>query len=113
MKKFLYLFLGVDASRLSPEQQQQLMQRRIAWTQQLVKSGHFHASERLAPAATTVSGKDKGATDGPFAEAKDVVGGYLIVTAGDLAEAVELAKGCPIYEHGGRVEVRAVLDAHA
>jgi hypothetical protein len=112
MKKFVYLFLGVDDSRLSPDELRQQTQRRIAWVQELSKGGHFHSNGRLEPAATTVSGKAKSVTDGPFAEAKDVVGGYLVVTAESHEQAVELAKGCPIFECGGRVEVRALLDAH-
>jgi hypothetical protein len=113
MKKFLYLFLGVDDSGLSPEELQQRIQRRIAWMQELGRGGHFHSNERLERGATTISGKAKNVTDGPFAEAKDVVGGFLIVTAKDLDQAVELAKGCPIFEAGGRVEVRAVVEPHA
>jgi hypothetical protein len=113
MKKFLYLFLGANDSGLSPEELQQRMQRRIAWMQELSKDGHFHASERLEKTAATISGKTKSVTDGPFAEAKDVVGGFLIVTAEDLKQAVELAKGCPIFESGGRVEVRAIVERHA
>ena len=48
-------------------------------------------------------------TDGPFAEAKDVVGGYSLIKARDISEAAELAKGCPILDRGGRVEVRPVM----
>ncbi len=48
-------------------------------------------------------------TDGPFAEAKDVIGGYSLIKARDLSEAAELAKGCPILDRGGRVEVRPVM----
>jgi hypothetical protein len=111
MKKFMYLFIGVDTSRLAPEHAQAQMQRWAAWMQQLGKAGHFQAGERFEPLAATVAGKDKGVTDGPFAEAKDVVGGYLVVAAEDLAQATELAKGCPIFESGGRVEVRPIVEA--
>jgi hypothetical protein len=48
-------------------------------------------------------------TDGPFAEAKDVVGGYSLIKARDISEAAELAKGCPILDRSGRVEVRPVM----
>jgi len=48
-------------------------------------------------------------TDGPFAEAKDLVGGYTLIEAKDLAEAAELSKGCPIFERNGFVEVRPVM----
>ncbi len=48
-------------------------------------------------------------TDGPFAEGKEVIGGFSIIKAKDLAEASEIAKGCPIFEFpDGRVEVRPV-----
>lgn len=48
-------------------------------------------------------------TDGPFAEAKDVIGGYTLIKARDVSEAAELAKGCPLIERGGQVEVRPVM----
>ena len=47
-------------------------------------------------------------TDGPYAEAKDVVGGYTVVETKDLAQALELSKDCPILDAGGSVEVRPV-----
>ena len=55
-----------------------------------------------------VKGKQKTVTDGPFAEAKDVVGGFTLIQARDLEQAVELSKACPILEGGGSVEVRPV-----
>ncbi len=62
----------------------------------------------LEDAGKVVSGAKKMVKDGPFAEAKDVVAGYIIVQADDLSQAAELAKGCPILEVGGSVEVRPV-----
>jgi len=55
-----------------------------------------------------VKGKQKAVTDGPFAEAKDVVGGFTLIQARDLEQAAELSKGCPILEIGGSVEVRPI-----
>jgi hypothetical protein len=55
-----------------------------------------------------VRGKQKTVTDGPFAEAKDVVGGFTLIQARDLEQAAELSKGCPILEVGGSVEVRPI-----
>ena len=55
-------------------------------------------------------GKQKAVTDGPFAELKDIVGGFTIVIADDLEQAVDLAKGCPIFEDDGIVEVRPILE---
>jgi hypothetical protein len=48
-------------------------------------------------------------TDGPFAEGAEMVGGYLIVSADTLDTATEISKGCPIFEHGGSVEVREIM----
>jgi hypothetical protein len=48
-------------------------------------------------------------TDGPFAEVKDLVGGYSLIEAKDLAEAAELSKGCPVFERNGFVEVRPIM----
>src|SRR5262249_27491208 len=56
-----------------------------------------------------VKGRQKVVTDGPFAETKDVVGGFTLIEAGDLDQAVELSKGCPIFETDGAVEVRPVM----
>ena len=53
-----------------------------------------------------VKGNQKIVTDGPYAEAKDVVGGFSVIEAKDLAQAAEISKGCPILEVGGSVEVR-------
>jgi hypothetical protein len=46
-------------------------------------------------------------TDGPFVEAKDIVGGYTLIEARDLEQAVELSKGCPIFEADGAVKSAA------
>jgi hypothetical protein len=57
-----------------------------------------------------VRGKQKVVTDGPYTESKDLVGGYTLVEAKDLAHAAELSKGCPIFDSGGLVEVRPVME---
>ena len=51
----------------------------------------------------------KSVTDGPYTEGKEVVGGFFIVNAKDIDEAVELAKDCPDLEHGSKVQVRQVM----
>ena len=49
-------------------------------------------------------------TDGPFAELKDAIGGYLIFEADDLDAAIELASRIPAARHGGAIEVRPVVE---
>ena len=55
------------------------------------------------------SGGKISVTDGPFTEAKDLVGGFTLVEARDIDQAVELSRGCPILDGGGSVEVRPVM----
>ncbi len=52
---------------------------------------------------------DGSVTDGPYAALKEIVGGYIIVTAENIDEAIKLAEGCPALAHGGKVEVRDIM----
>ena len=62
--------------------------------------------ERLDATGKVVRGKAKTVTDGPFVEVKDSIQGYMLVQAKDMEQALELAKGCPILDGGGTVEIR-------
>jgi hypothetical protein len=109
MNEFVFLYRGGETGR-SPEQAQQVMQKWMAWFKELGEKGHIKdRGQPLERAGKLVNGKGKNVTDGPFAEAKDVIGGYTLVLAQDLDEAAELSKGCPILEVGGQVEVRPVM----
>jgi len=71
--------------------------------------GHIKDSGHpLEATGSVIRGKQKTVTDGPYAEAKDVVGGYMLIEGTDLQHAVELSRGCPILEVGGSVEVRPI-----
>src|SRR5262245_43435360 len=105
---FLYLFRGGQPAGESPEEMQRTMQKWAPWVETLAKEGRMRGGDPLETAGKVLTGKNKPITDGPYAEAKGVVGGYLLVAASDLAHATELAKGCPIFESGGTVEVRQV-----
>jgi hypothetical protein len=108
MSEFTYLFRGRE-DFTSPEHAQRAMERWLAWFKQLREEGHLKdPGHPLEPGGRTVVGKSKLVKDGPYAEAKDVVGGYIIIEAPDLAGAVELSKGCPILDVGGSVEVRPI-----
>ncbi len=109
MSEFVYLYRGGVAPG-SPEGMQQRMQKWSAWLRELSEKGHIKdQGQPLERAGKLVKGKQKMVTDGPFAEAKDVVGGYTLIVARDLDQAVELSKGCPIFEGDGAVEVRPVM----
>jgi hypothetical protein len=109
MSQFIYLYRGGEAGR-SPEKMQEMMQKWTAWLKQLTDQGYIKdIGQPLERTGKLVKGKQKTVTDGPFAEAKDVVGGYTLIEARDLEQAAELSKGCPIFEVDGAVEVRPVM----
>jgi hypothetical protein len=56
-----------------------------------------------------VQGRSKDVHNGPYARAKDIVNGYLLIEAPTIDKAIELSKGCPIFEDSGSVEVRPIL----
>jgi hypothetical protein len=87
-----------------------MMQKWMIWLKDLAAKGHIKdQGQPLERVGKLVKGKQKTVTDGPFAEAKDVVGGYTLIEASNLDQAVELSKGCPIFEVDGAVEVRPVM----
>ncbi len=109
MASFMLIFRGGDSPGDSPEQLQQHMQKWMAWFEGLTRAGAYKGvGAPLAPGGRSVRGSRKVVSDGPFAEAKDLVGGYAIVEASDLDAATEIARGCPTYEKNGAVEIRPV-----
>jgi len=110
MEKFIYLFRSGTAgdSAISPETMQAHMQKWNEWMQQLAQSGTMLAGEPLEITGKQVNGSKRSVTDGPFIEAKEMVGGYLVVSANDIDHAVEISKGCPIFDMNGRVEIRPI-----
>lgn len=109
MTDYLFLFRGGGSGpNPSPEDMQRSLQKWGTWIQGLAQAGKFKAGEPLERGGKIVAGAKKLVTDGPFVESKEVVGGYLIVSATNLDEATEMSKGCPIFEDGGSVEVRQI-----
>ncbi len=118
MPKFMYVFRGGGyASREapSPTELQQHLAKWTAWTDGLLAAGRLATAQALVhpPSGKTVRGRERMVTDGPYAESKDLVSGILVVEAASLDEAAELARGCPILELDGSVEVRPVLASPA
>jgi hypothetical protein len=108
MQEFVFLYRGGERPA-SPEQGQQVMQKWMAWFKTLAADGHIQDRGQPLERSGKIVGAGKVISDGPFAEAKDVVGGYTLIKAKDIAQAAELAKGCPGLEVGGKVEVRPVM----
>jgi len=110
MSEYLYIFRGgLDMSKTSANEKQAQMAKWTTWIKALAEKGISKGGNPLDATGKVLSGKSKSVHDGPFAEAKDVVGGYLLVNAKSLDEATEHARGCPILDEGGSVEVRTIL----
>jgi hypothetical protein len=96
-----------------PEAWQRTMGEYDAYTKMLVDRGAMKAGEALQPVttATTVRVRDGQTltTDGPFAETKEALGGFYLVEAADLDEALDLAAACPGAKYGS-IEVRPIVD---
>jgi hypothetical protein len=109
MEKYMFIFFGGDPSHLSPEAQQAHMQKWMTWVEKLRKDKRYLAGEALLPGGKTITGPKKAVTDGPFTESKEVIGGFFVLHAKNLDEALQIAKDCPDYDLGGIVEVREVM----
>lgn len=100
MAKFVYIYTGGQAAG-TPEAQEQVMQAWDAWFQTLGDS----VSDMGNPFGTSATVTDRGASDSGAAKAT----GYSVITATSLEDATSNAKGCPILETGGSVEVYEAL----
>ncbi len=110
MEKFMLIFHGGQTHNQSPEQMQAHMSKWMAWIDKLAKAGKYVTGEPLVPGGKLVSGPGvKTVTDGPYTEGKEIVGGFFIINANDINEAVEISKECPDLELGTSVQVRQVM----
>jgi hypothetical protein len=106
----MYLFRRPGQPSESPQKLQELMQRWQDWYKELEKNGHLaHIGHPLEMTGSVVTSAEGSYRDGPYAETKDMVGGYSVVEARDLAEAIALTHGHPIFEMGGLIEIRPIV----
>lgn len=116
MSQFVYLFRASESEQLehmgTPERAQQSMQAWLSWVRELESKGHLKdPGQPLDRTGKVVRGKSRVVTDGPFVEVKDLVAGFMVVEARDLAQAVELSRSCPMLEGTGSVEIRPVTSS--
>ena len=114
MAQFMLLLHQVPGynSDLPREKMMEMTKKYMAWAEGLRTKGKMVGGEKLSASGGRQLRTNAGklvASDGPYAEAKDVIGGYTVVEAKDIAHAAELAKGCPILGIGGDVEIRPVM----
>ena len=108
--EFMVLFRSTDWSKnLSLEEMQKVMNQTYAWFDHLRQEGKMKAAQPLFGEGKIVTGTQKRTvTDGPFAESKEAVGGYLILNVDSMEEALEIAKGWPLLDCGSSLEVRPI-----
>ena len=110
MSEFMMIFRNdYDPSfKPSPEQMQASIKQWQDWIGGIAAQGKFISTNRLGFEGKTLKPNNIIA-DGPYAEVKEIVGGYILVKADTMDEAMKLAEGCPILNIGGHVEVRNVM----
>jgi hypothetical protein len=112
MKKFIMLLhdSGSFPADISPDQIQAIIQRYVAWRQKVQQNGRKVEGHKLTDGQGRVMRGGHGqtkVTDGPYAEAREVIGGLFIVEANTYDEVVELSKDCPHLDFG-TIEIREV-----
>jgi hypothetical protein len=104
--EYLLLSRGQWDADKSPEEIQAAIDAFYAWHARLVAEGRFKSGQRLAKPAKLVT--RSGIIDGPFTEAKEVVGGYWFVLAGSLEEAARIVSDNPCLACGLAFEIRPI-----
>src|SRR5438067_9105984 len=96
---------------LSYEELRKFMDQNKAWIEKLTAQGKGKPGRALERRGAIVSGKDgRFVTDGPFAESKEAIGGYLTLDVETLDEAIAIAQTIPGLAYGGSIEVRPVAE---
>jgi hypothetical protein len=106
MAEFMILVRGKDPITTSPEKLQQRMDTYVQWMQKMMADGRYKGGQPLEESeGRLLKNKNEMLTDGPFMEAKEMIGGFVIINASDINEATEIAKTCPLLDHF-QLEVR-------
>ena len=114
MSQYLILIYEDEAfyASASPEQLGQVLEAHNRFAEQVGELGAtMLGGNALQPTVTATSIRDDVVTDGPFAETKEALGGYYLIEAADLDQALAVAKRCPA--GAGGVEVRPIWDTTA
>lgn len=111
-KRYMLLLRGEPRhfAELSPEEIQGILTRFNKWREALTAGGHKPEGQKLRDDSGRVMRQNDGkvmVTDGPFAETREIVGGYFAYDAESYDQAVELAKGCPVLPFGP-IEIREI-----
>src|SRR3954465_14686424 len=109
MKEYIMIFRNEKMdSQPSAEQMQMGLQQWQTWISNIAKDGKYSGTNRLVNEGKTVKPNNV-ITDGPYMEGKEMVGGYLVIKAASLDEALKVAQSCPNLIYGGNLELREVM----
>jgi hypothetical protein len=110
MKEFMLIFRHMDGKQVaSPEQIQIWMKQTMDWIGGIAAQNKFSGGNGLPFEDARVVRHNGIVTNGPFGDIKETIGGYVIVKADSVEEAVEFAKACPILQgDGNTVEIRQI-----
>jgi hypothetical protein len=110
MDEFMLIFRHEDGNKVaSPEQIQIWMKQTMDWIGGIAAQNKFSGGNGLLFENAKVVRHNNVVTNGPFGEIKETIGGYIMVKANSVDEAVEFAKGCPVLQgEGNSVEVRKI-----
>lgn len=105
----------MDYSQFSAEQIQGVIAEYVAWRDKVESEGKLVGGEKLKDEGGRHLSGQNGTfrvTDGPYTEAKEMIGGYFTISADNYDQAVETATGCPHLKYGGRIELRETEPVH-
>ena len=110
MDEFMLIFRHEDGKKVaSPEQIQVWMKQTMDWIGDIAAQNKFSGGNGLPFENSKVVWHNNVVTNGPFGDIKETIGGYIVVKAASVDEAVEFAKGCPVLQgEGNSVEVRKI-----
>lgn len=109
MTQFMLLLRGGDFHRYSPEEMQEITEQYLDWANQLRNEDRYHGGDELKNGGRIMSVQNGRIVDGPFTETKEMIGGYFVISARDIAEAARIAHACPHFKFDGEVEIREIV----
>lgn len=111
MEKFMFIFRGGENHVENAQDSKAAMdyiQSWNDWMKGLAEKGILTGGNPLQRTGKQVIGSQKVVLDSPYVEGNEMVNGNLIVNAKDINEAVEISKGCPIFNENGKLEIRPI-----
>jgi hypothetical protein len=112
MARYMFLIRGDDETERTEDENRAIVGEYIAWARKLREEGRMLDGDELANTGKVVRRKGDQilVSDGPYAESKEIVGGYFLIRADDEEQAARIAGECPGLKRGGAVEVRPIVE---